>query len=353
MRVIVSPATFIADSLPRQGQEGSGSAIYPPTVSTLTAPVSPALTVVSTVAGLEGLSDEWLRSLRRSGRSPNTEKSYGWAIGDLRKFVLERYGVTDSHQLEADHIERWQDRQVERGVSDQSRSLSATAVRSWLQWMALRRRGVDPNLWLAVAKVRTRRLLPRPLEEVDLRKLLTHLQARWPHGPSLQQLRDRALIVYLLSTGGRISEVLQVTRTDFDRAVVWRKGGQEGRLMPGEVALEAIADYLIARTDDLPWLWIGLTRGIPEGRLTAEGVRHICGRLARQVGIPHFTPHQLRHSTGTITYDETGDVLAAADLLGHADLSTIRNYARVSPKRLKGVMEALDRVLRDLGQGGV
>lgn len=292
-------------------------------------------------------------SLLRAGmvRATEMRESYGWAIGDLRKFVAETYGVTDSYQLEVEHIERWQDRQIERGVGDQSRSLSATAVRTWLQWMALRRKGVDPNLWLAVAKVRTRRLLPRPLEEEDLRKLLTHLRMRWPHRGSIAQLRDRALIVYLLSTGARISEVLQVTRTDFDRAVVWRKGGSEGRLMPGALALEAISDYLVVRTDDLPWLWVGLTRGLAEGRLTAEGVRHICTRLAKAVGIPHFSPHQLRHSTGSISYDETGDVLAAADFLGHADLSTIRNYARVSPKRLKIVMDALDKVLRELGEG--
>lgn len=344
---------FIADSLPEQRQDGNESATYLTDVAASAAFRLPPLTVLESVAGLEALGDEWLRSLRRSGRSPNTEKSYGWAIGDLRKFVLETYGVTDSHQLQTDHIERWQDRQIERGVGDQSRSLSATAVRSWLQWMALRRKGIDPNLWLAVAKVRTRRLLPRPLEDANLRKLLTHLQMRWPHGPTLLQLRDRALIVYLLSTGARISEVLQVTRLDFDRAVVWRKGGAEGKLMPGALALEAVSDYLAARKDDLPWLWIGLTRGIPEGRLTAEGVRHICTRLAKAAGVPHFSPHQLRHSAATITYDETGDALAAADFLGHADLSTIRNYARVSPKRLRLVMDALDRVLRDMGEGSL
>ena len=85
--------------------------------------------------------------------------------------------------------------------------------------------------------------------------------------------------------------------------------------------------------------------------MTSEGVRHICNRLARQVDIPHFSPHQLRHSAGSISYDETGDVLAAADFLGHADLSTIRNYAKVSPRRLKLVMDALDKVLREFGQG--
>jgi Phage integrase family len=107
----------------------------------------------------------------------------------------------------------------------------------------------------------------------------------------------------------------------------------------------AVETYLSTRTDVLPWLWVGLTRGRAENRLTAEGVRHICVRLARQVGIPHFSPHQLRHTSATSLLDAGVQESVIANHLGHHGLGTLQNYAEVRPKRRAEALSAMQAAL--------
>lgn len=293
-------------------------------------------------ANLERLGDEWARALVRLGRAPDTVKSYGWALADFRRYCAG-LGVIDCHELRRQHVQGWQDAIAERRVAPSSRSLAATALRRFLQWLAVNDHPVDPNLWLAVERVRVRKGRPRPLSEQDFRRLISYLLPRWPH-TSMVALRNRALILFLIATGARLSEALQVRRDDFASAVVRRKGGQLGELEPSALALAAVEDYLERREDQSPWLWVHHDPRRSAGRLSAEGVRHICREVARRASIPPFQPHRLRHTSASMLYDELGDPLAAARHLGHADLATIQTYAEVSPKRRRAVSEAIDKV---------
>jgi site-specific recombinase XerD len=55
-------------------------------------------------------------------------------------------------------------------------------------------------------------------------------------------------------------------------------------------------------------------------------------RQAREV-----TAHSFRHALGTTLLEETGDLAAVQDLLGHADPGTTRRYSRLSDERLRQV----------------
>jgi site-specific recombinase XerD len=50
-----------------------------------------------------------------------------------------------------------------------------------------------------------------------------------------------------------------------------------------------------------------------------------------------ITPHSLRHAFGTTMLEETGDLAAVQDLMGHADPSTTRRYSPLSRERLRQV----------------
>lgn len=62
---------------------------------------------------------------------------------------------------------------------------------------------------------------------------------------------------------------------------------------------EPMEDYLAARTDSSPALFIGFHRPTQaqhtcENRLTADGARYICRHLARRLGLKRFSPHGIR-----------------------------------------------------------
>jgi integrase len=163
----------------------------------------------------------------------------------------------------------------------------------------------------------------------------------WP-APGVRILRDRALFQYFLATGGRVSEVLQVHRSTFERETVRQKGGSEKEFTcpPGVSGL--IHTYLSQRTDRLDMLWVAFAKGGPVRPLQDSGVLKIWERLAARYSVPRFTTHQLRHTSATLLSKLGHDPLVIANHLGHADLRSVQVYTKVASNKLQAARADLD-----------
>lgn len=69
-------------------------------------------------------------------------------------------------------------------------------------------------------------------------------------------------------------------------------------------------------------------------------IRKLLKNAAEMHGIPLRGPHDLRHAAGTDTLEATGDIRAAQDLLGHADLKSTQRYTRIALRRQQRTAEA-------------
>jgi integrase/recombinase XerD len=302
------------------------------------------------VKQLADLADDYLRYLTRNGRQPGTLKAYRWAL-DGWLLAMERLGVADPGELTQLGLEAWQDELASRGLAARTRGIAVAAVRGMLRWAAGRERGVPPMLWAGLDTIRAPRLLPRPLSPVALDRIIAALTPR-PRRTDLCALRDRALFFYLVSTGARISEALQVDRDVYGRMVVVRqKGGAQKVLMSTPVADDAVADYLRCRPDNHPALFITHDTNRPVRRLDATGAREVWIRLARRLGVPRFTTHQLRHTAATEMMDAGVPDLIIAEQLGHRRLDTLRGYAQVrEARRAEAVRAMQDRLTMTHGE---
>jgi integrase len=160
--------------------------------------------------------------------------------------------------------------------------------------------------------------------------------------------RDRALILLLLSTGCRISEILRLDRADWKPERLWivGKGDRERVAQVTDKARAAVDDYLEARTDRSPALIVGFqpaSKDAPANRLTAAGARYVCRQLAHWLGIPPFHPHQLRHTLGTLLQESMGDARLTADTLGHRGLGSVSGYTKISDQRRREAYEEMQR----------
>jgi site-specific recombinase XerD len=154
--------------------------------------------------------------------------------------------------------------------------------------------------------------------------------------------RDRALVHFLISTGCRISEALQLERTDVprqgNRLIVTGKGAKQRAVYLTEDAKAAVDDYLQARTDTCLALFINYDRSSPDDgqrRLTPAGARHVVNRLRKELGAWSFkSPHVARHTTATSLLEVTGgDVRLVQEVLGHANLNTLQGYTKIVDAR--------------------
>ena len=185
--------------------------------------------------------------------------------------------------------------------------------------------------------------LPKPLEAENRERLLQALPAG-----TLAQKRDRALITFLLSTGCRISEALQLDRTDWarERITVRGKGDRERVVLVTDRAHQSMQDYLDDRGDPSPALFIGFqpaSRGSRDNRLTQDGARHICRQVARELAIPSFHPHQLRHTLGTLLQEAVGDARLTAETLGHRGLGSVAGYTKITDRRRREAYDVMQR----------
>ena len=144
-------------------------------------------------------------------------------------------------------------------------------------------------------------------------------------------IRNRALLLFLFSTGCRVSEVvsLRVQDIDFDRRYVdvTGKGQKIRRIYFSEECSLVLSDYLEMRnanpTDPLFMNKFG-------NGLQAGGIRKILQKLGGKAGlIQSFHPHVCRHTFATNMLARGADLQFIADVMGHADLNTTRIYAQI------------------------
>ena len=300
---------------------------------------------------LDRVGESFERSLLNQDFSPSTVRNYMIGVKRLFAFLRDQ-GVDDFALVTREQLEDWQSslREQVPPLKANSRSLYSTAVRQLLGYAA-EHDIVDQSLVKAIVRVRTRNRDKdeerQPISDEHLALLMAHLLPR-RRRMTIIDLRDRALFAFLLETGLRVSEALQVMRTNYVNGRVRQKGGSWVEFMISPTVAELIIDYVRARHDDVPYLWVkhGNNASV-EGRLADSGVREIWRRVCAELGIPRFTTHQLRHTSATLIHQRgMGDQLTIANWLHHADTRTAHRYVKVSQLTRARVLEGFDELLR-------
>jgi len=163
-------------------------------------------------------------------------------------------------------------------------------------------------------------------------------------------LRDRAIIDLLFSSGLRVSELVNLNRDHVNtkrREFMVRGKGQKDRpVFIGKAAAERVNNYLDARLDNLPPLFLSYSRNNIAStsggyrRLTARSIQRIVSNYARLAGITkHVSPHTMRHSFATDLLMNGADLRSVQSMLGHSNISTTQIYTHVTDEHLREVFE--------------
>jgi site-specific recombinase XerD len=207
---------------------------------------------------------------------------------------------------------------------------------------------------------------PHPIATELVPQLLAALPTE-----GLRDLRDRALIYFLIASGCRIAEACSIDRGDVraDGFRVLGKGGKHRTVFVTEDAWGAIQDYLRARGQDAsPALFLSVAHAdMPRGhalagnRLTTDGARRALAALRLRFSHdPELyrlieglrSPHAARHTAATTLLEATdGDVRLVQEVLGHATLETLRVYTEITDRRKRAAYARLGDYLHEVGEG--
>jgi site-specific recombinase XerD len=241
---------------------------------------------------LRDLATSFRRNLRAEGKSPHTLATYLTSVEQFCEW-LESEGLEPTlAELTRTAVQTWlvalQDSKSPATV--QTRYAGLQRFCNWLV-----REEILPKSPMAGMSEPTVPIKPVPvLTDNDLAKLL-----RACAGKGFYSRRDEAIIRLLLDCGLRASELcgilLEGVDLDNETIVVLGKGNKVRHVYPSSKTIRAVDRYIRERRThphaSRPELFLS-----QKGDLSRSGLRALVEKRARQAGIKHVHPHQLRHT---------------------------------------------------------
>lgn len=258
---------------------------------------------------------EFLDVKALEGCSKATIENYKF---NLNKFLL---GVgKDPTEIATQDIRKYlADYKRERGVSNTTLDNMRRVFQSFFTWM--HREGyIIKDPCAAVNKIRADKIIKNPYsdEEMELMR------------EAAKNLREKAIIEVLYSTGMRIGELEKLNKDDIDfvngKAIVFGKGAKEREVYFNVKAQLALKKYLENRNDTNEALFVGLQS--PYNRLKVSTYEKILRELGGRCGV-HCHPHRFRRTFATILLNKGMPIQEVSKVLGHAKLETTMIYCEI------------------------
>jgi integrase/recombinase XerD len=310
---------------------------------------------------------QFLDHLRvQRNRPPTTVRAYRYDLAKFVAFMRGRGGGDDPFAgLDRAALRRYQIELADVLPNPRTRARALVALRQMLVY-AYEEGWTPAELSRQVLVPRYIVGDPHPIPTERVAQLLAALPRQ-----GLRDLRDRALVHFLIASGCRIAEACSVDRDEVrpDGFRVLGKGGKHRTVFLTEEAWAAVQDYLRERgPDPSPALFISVSHAelhrnhaLPGNRLTTDGARRALAALRRRcAGAPEAhelisclrSPHAARHTTATTLLEATdGDVRLVQEVLGHATLETLRVYTEITDRRKRAAYARLGEYLHEAGEG--
>ena len=279
---------------------------------------------------------QFRQDLLTRGLSTNTRNAY---VRDL--LSCETTNPKALTQWQAEDVLACLGAFYQQGKTARSQARALSSLKQFFLWQInANLREDNPCEHIRAPKIG--RSLPKDLSEQDVEALLAS-----PDTGTALGMRDQAMLEVLYACGLRVSELMNLSMNEVNLNAGWLQitgKGDKTRLVPlGEVAIEALKDYLAVARPELALNKGGQYSNCPAvfltqqgGYMTRQNFWYAIKRYAGQAGMEtEISPHTLRHAFATHLLNHGADLRSVQMLLGHSDLSTTQIYTHVATARLQ------------------
>ena len=263
--------------------------------------------------------------------SPVCEESFGKARPGIGAHIFAPVGIDrlrvplqEAEHITVHHLRRFLSDEKARGLSDRTLDGMRQVFSAYFNWLK-REDLIEKNPTVNLGSIRYAKKQKELLSDADIEILKF----------ASKTTRDRAIICFLIATGCRIGEIVQLNRDDVDfvrmKCKVLGKGNKERTVFLDQIAAMTLQKYLEERTDLCPALFIG--KGT--SRLKAPAIRKMLNCLSEETGISHVHPHKFRRTMATNLIKRGMPIQEVAAILGHDKIDTTMEYVVLDLETIK------------------
>lgn len=261
----------------------------------------------------------YLTNCRIEGKRKKTVIRYKDELTKFSHSVGKRFDEVTTFD-----IRKYFAQMISRGNSNRTVENVRSCLSPFFRWMAAEE-VIQKDPMIKIKPIKHEKNQEDPFSEIEISMLRD----------AAADPLDRALIEFLLATGARVSEVVNMKKSDIDfkdNTVNIRdgKGGKDRKTYITDVAIRYLQIYLNSRTDDSDLLFVG-----KKGTYTTNGIRNRLNVIASRACVENVHPHRFRHTMASNLARAGMTLQEIQILLGHANIETTRLYVTTTQDQVK------------------
>ena len=265
------------------------------------------------------------QKLRYKRYSPNTIRTYISCLEQFNRFIK-----SEKLQINEPVIYQYLMGLVAKGYSRSSQNQHINAIKFYLE-KVLKQKQKSYYIERPLKK----RMLPTVLSEQEIQLIFSNIK----------NLKHKAILSLIYSSGIRIGEALNLTINDLDSdrmLISIRRGkGEKDRMVPMASNVLKLQRVYYKEYKPVNYLF----NGNENGPYSATSVRNVLKRAVYKSYIKkNVTPHALRHSYATHLLEKGTDLRYIQVILGHSSVKTTEIYTHVSTKNLQAIKSPIEEM---------
>jgi integrase/recombinase XerD len=282
------------------------------------------------------LVEKFKRFLKEDGKSLKTIESY---VGDIEGFVmyLKTIGVEFRGELRRFHITSFRNHLIEKSYQTATINKKINSLRCFNQYLIKNGLAEETVVDLRKDRMKVAFGSEKQVEvfsEKQVEMMLFYIQKH-----EKVSNRDRMIILLLMYTGVRVSELCDIKIKNIDfltgQLKIIGKGGKYREVPLKSEVVEAIKEYLAERANgkfsDLEYLILG-QRGV----LKRDAINTLLEKYTKELELGiKLKPHTFRHTFCTRLVSKGVPLTTVSKLAGHSSVETTAKFYINSSKEEK------------------
>lgn len=268
----------------------------------------------------ERILKNYIASLRLEGKSELTIDQYHRKVKNFLNATGKAVKKITTGDIRYYLAKYFSERNVGKTTLDnQRRALSA-----FFSWLTAENY-IDKNPMLRIKKIKTDEKIKKPFSDTELEQIRS----------VTKNTKEKALIEFMLSTGCRVSEIVNLHIQDINfsnnECIVYGKGGKERKVYISDKCMFYLDAYLRERKESSTSLFTNRNHY----GMTKANIEILVSKIGKRAGVEKVHPHRFRRTFATNALDKGMSLQYVQKILGHQSVDTTMIYCCVDDANVK------------------